>query len=92
MKYIEAPNKHKGKSGVPTLFLGGGISNCKDWQSKLVEKLKDYNVTIYSANLDLKEYFDGSSRINLVTESQIGFNSLCNFAINFFFNIFKSSI
>ena len=48
MKYIEAPNKHKGKSGVPTLFLGGGISNCKDWQSKLVEKLKDYNVTIYN--------------------------------------------
>ena len=46
MKYIEAPNKHKGKSGLPTLFLGGGISSCKDWQSKLVEKLKDYNVTI----------------------------------------------
>ena len=48
MKYIEAPNKHKGKSGIPTLFLGGGISNCKDWQSTLVEKLKDYNVTIYN--------------------------------------------
>jgi hypothetical protein len=48
MKYIEAPNKHKGKSGIPTLFLGGGISNCKDWQSKLVEKLSDYNVTIYN--------------------------------------------
>ena len=48
MKYIEAPIKHKGKSGIPTLFLGGGISNCKDWQSKLVEKLKDYNVTIYN--------------------------------------------
>jgi hypothetical protein len=48
MKYIEAPNKHKGKSGIPTLFLGGGISSCKDWQSKLVEKLTDYNVTIYN--------------------------------------------
>ena len=52
----------------------------------------DYKVTIYSANLDLKEYFDGSSRINLVIESQIGFNSLCNFASNFFFNIFFSKI
>ena len=55
MKYIEAPIKHKGKSGVPTLFLGGGISSCKDWQAKLVEKLTDYNVTIYNP---LRKDFD----------------------------------
>jgi hypothetical protein len=56
MKYIEAPKRAKGKSGLPSLFLGGGISNCKDWQSKLVEELKDYNVTIYNprrSNFDI---------------------------------------
>ena len=30
MKYIEAPIKYKTKPGIPSLFLGGGISNCKD--------------------------------------------------------------
>jgi hypothetical protein len=48
MKYIEAPTKYKNKPGIPSLFLGGGITSCKDWQSKLVEKLTDYNVTIYN--------------------------------------------
>jgi hypothetical protein len=48
MKYIEAPKRAKGRSGVPSLFLGGGISSCKLWQDKLIQELKDYNVTIYN--------------------------------------------
>ena len=66
MKYIEAPNKHKGKSGVHTLFLGGGISNCKDWQAKLVEKLKDYNVTIYNP---LRNNFDINNPKEIINRS-----------------------
>ena len=48
MKYVEAPNIVEDKTGITSVFLGGGITSCKDWQVNLVEILKDYNVTIYN--------------------------------------------
>ena len=48
MKTITAPKKYKNKIGIPSLFLGGGISSCKLWQDKLIQELTDYNVTIYN--------------------------------------------
>jgi hypothetical protein len=48
MKTITAPKKYKNKIGIPSLFLGGGISSCKLWQDKLIQEMTDYNVTIYN--------------------------------------------
>jgi len=48
MKTITAPKKYKNKIGIPSLFLGGGISACKLWQDKLIQEMTDYNVTIYN--------------------------------------------
>jgi len=46
MKYIEAPeyfdSKEKG------IFLAGGITGCPDWQSEIVDYLKDTDLTIYN--------------------------------------------
>lgn len=38
MQIIEAPNSHPEKAD---LFLGGGISNCPDWQSDIIKLLAD---------------------------------------------------
>lgn len=38
MQIIEAPHDHPEKADV---FLGGGISNCPDWQADVIELLKD---------------------------------------------------
>lgn len=37
MTYVEAPTEYAGT--VPSLFLAGGISDCDDWQSRMVELL-----------------------------------------------------
>lgn len=38
---IEAPNHYTPKENELSLFLGGGITSCPDWQSELIELLKD---------------------------------------------------
>lgn len=38
MQIIEAPHEHP---PVADLFLGGGITNCPDWQKDIIEILKD---------------------------------------------------
>lgn len=40
-KVIEAPTKYTLKKNETSVFLAGGITNCPDWQSKLIELLKD---------------------------------------------------
>ena len=44
MIYIEAPNNYEGNER--SLFLAGGITECPDWQSELVEILKNENITL----------------------------------------------
>lgn len=48
---VEAPNEVyslKNNENIK-LFLAGGITNCPDWQSVMIEKLKDIpNLTIYN--------------------------------------------
>jgi hypothetical protein len=46
MQYIEAPSHEKAK--FKSVFLGGGITNCPDWQSYVVNKLKDEKITIFN--------------------------------------------
>lgn len=40
MQYIEAPNLEPFK--YESIFIAGGIVGCPDWQSEIVEKLKNY--------------------------------------------------
>ena len=40
-KVIEAPKLYTPKENEMSLFLGGGITNCPDWQKELIELLKD---------------------------------------------------
>jgi hypothetical protein len=40
MEVIECPENIKSKKRMK-LFLGGGITNCPDWQFKMIELLKD---------------------------------------------------
>ena len=50
IKIIECPNV--GENADYNLFLAGGITNCPDWQSELIKKLKnlklDYNLNVYN--------------------------------------------
>ena len=57
MRYIEAleeflhdnngfDNNNGYDKGVPSIFLAGGITGCSDWQTQIVELLKDENVIL----------------------------------------------
>lgn len=49
---ITAPNEDYSVATIAEntkLFLGGGITNCPDWQQEIIDALKDYNhLTIYN--------------------------------------------
>ncbi len=44
MQYIEAPNEVQIQSN--SVFLAGGISNCPDWQSEIMEAFKKEKITL----------------------------------------------
>lgn len=45
MKYVECPEVHRaGKQ--PSLFLGGGITSCPDWQRSMLAMLRDLPLTV----------------------------------------------
>lgn len=47
MQYIEALDElDAARWNEKTLFLGGGITNCADWQSQMCHLLKDTDLTI----------------------------------------------
>ena len=50
---ITAPNDEMNRY-IP-VFLAGGITNCKDWQSKVIEELIDEKITIYNPR---RKYFN----------------------------------
>ncbi len=62
MQYIECPTIF----GKPSLFLGGGISGCPDWQSELVELLGATDLTLVNPR---RKRFDVRNKDN--TELQI---------------------
>jgi hypothetical protein len=45
MTYIEAPHEYE-PSGVPSLFLAGGISDCDGWQWRLAEMLSPLDLVV----------------------------------------------
>ena len=63
---IEAPNEvySIANNGNQKLFLAGGITGCPDWQSVMIDGLKDvYGLTIYNPR---RAFFDPAA-----TEAQI---------------------
>lgn len=46
MRYVESPEYYY--TGLPSLFLAGGITSCPDWQKEMVELLKDLDIVIYN--------------------------------------------
>jgi hypothetical protein len=46
MKYIECPQIYEPVQGEQSVFLAGGISNCADWQTTLVNLLQDTNLVL----------------------------------------------
>lgn len=49
MIYVEAPNIiTKYDKPYKKVFLGGGITNCPDWQSYVCERLKDKNLYVFN--------------------------------------------
>lgn len=58
MNYIEAPNKPEIQNKYPKVFLGGGITNCKDWQVDLTNHLKSYDCNLFNprrSSFDIKD-------------------------------------
>ncbi len=45
MKYIECPDEWNGLS-TTAVFLAGGITSCPQWQTEVVDKLKDSSLTL----------------------------------------------
>ena len=50
----------------PSVFLGGGISGCPDWQSGVCDNLRYENITVFNPR---REHFDISDRT--LTQQQI---------------------
>jgi hypothetical protein len=50
MIYVEAPNKFDKSThrDLNSVFLGGSISNAKDWQLKLANELNDINCVVFN--------------------------------------------
>jgi hypothetical protein len=44
MKYIQAPDEYIGRS--PSIYLGGGISDCENWQRRMVELLAGADLAV----------------------------------------------
>lgn len=53
MQILTAPTTEKPMH--PTVFLAGGITNCKEWQKEVIEKLKDINLSVFNPR---QEHFD----------------------------------
>jgi hypothetical protein len=56
-KYIECPKMW----GSPSLFMGGGISGCPDWQAQLVRELKDVDLVLVNPG---RKVFDVQNAAN----------------------------
>lgn len=48
MRYVECPATYKPFGKLPSLFLAGGITNCPDWRSEVVEMLEGSVLTVFN--------------------------------------------
>jgi Nucleoside 2-deoxyribosyltransferase like len=66
MRAVQCPAEAEPRDGERSLFLAGGISNCPDWQSELLELLSDTDWLLINPR---REDFDSSNPA--MTEAQI---------------------
>lgn len=45
--YLECPERDELKAGIKSIFMAGGIVNCPDWQSEVVEHLGSLGIEDY---------------------------------------------
>jgi hypothetical protein len=64
--HIQPPTTFQPMRGVRSLFIGGGISHCPNWQKNLLQKIEDLNVTFLNPRRDEFDITDNS-----LAESQI---------------------
>ena len=48
MKYIECPKEYLPNNEEKSLFIAGGISNCRNWQRELVEEIVHEDVVLFN--------------------------------------------
>ena len=48
MRYVECPEVQPLAENVHSLFLAGGITGCPDWQSEMVEMLRDSDWMLFN--------------------------------------------
>lgn len=65
MQYIEATSDEAAEHDL-TVFLAGGITGCRDWQSALVALLADLPITVYNPRRSAFDITDPTA-----TEKQI---------------------
>lgn len=61
---ILAPSKEEPK--YPTVFLAGGITNCRDWQDKVAEELKDVPITVFNPRRETFDITDKNASYNQI--------------------------
>ena len=79
MKLVVAPEMYdNSNSDLPSVFLGGGITNVKLWQEKLIDQIKHLNCVIYNPrrkSFDIKDPTQSEIQIrweyNYLAESDI---------------------
>lgn len=59
MKLVLAPDRVPSKSD---LFLAGGISNCPDWQSEMVENLTQLDITVLNPRREIYTDEDSAAK------------------------------
>src|SRR5262245_38763526 len=55
MKYVQCPATYRKNSREKSIFLGGGITSCPQWQPIMVDLLKDTNLAVLNPR---REHFD----------------------------------
>lgn len=54
MRLITAPEKYEPKNDDVCVFLGGGITNCPNWQQEVIDKLSEFpdSVVVFNPRRD----------------------------------------
>jgi hypothetical protein len=46
MKEFQCPTIYTKSEEIPSIFIAGGITNCSDWQSEIIQLFDDYDVDL----------------------------------------------
>jgi len=69
VEIITAP-EYKGRKYISSLFLAGGITNCPEWQTEVIERLKrekDLRITIFNPRRPSFDVTDPLATIEQIT-------------------------